>query len=129
MARKIFSVLFLVFAAICLGGAVVAQGRVSFGFAPERGVGIFMLLAGAASVWVGARLWKRWRLPFGIIWILVAISMFGNIGIFRRRAATGFDAELYGRIADLLPIAGVLLLVLGIALIVWEKRRGSALES
>jgi hypothetical protein len=128
MTRKVFSVLFLVLAAICLVGAVVAQGQVLLGRAPERGVGIFMLLAGAASVWAAARLWERWRLPFGIIWIAFAVSTFGNIAVYRSLATTtsGHEAELYDRLAGLFPIAGVLLLVFGIVLIVWDKRRGSA---
>ena len=130
MTRKTFSVLFLVLAAICFVGAVVGQGQVVLGRAPERGVGLFMLLTGGASVWAGARLWKRWMLPFGVIWILFATSTFGNIAVYRALATTtsGHEAELYDRLAILFPIAGVLLLVFGIVLIVWDKRRGSALS-
>ncbi|MGH9382902.1 MAG: hypothetical protein ACRD2N_01210 [Vicinamibacterales bacterium] len=128
IARQIGSVLLLFIGVLIVYTVNLSVVGSVFAGRPDAffwGMSAFMATFGIVVVWCGIRLLNHWRLPLGLILlILSAYTVLSTIG-FRSAATTApsagqanyyiYSAAAFGSIA-------AWLLILGLGLLYWEKR-------
>jgi hypothetical protein len=129
VVRKVGSV------ALLLGGAIVLYaillGNVASLLQPGWPDGTFWVLSlvttggGIGIASVGVVLWNRWRLPSGVILLLLCLFTIPKVVGLRSGAlqAVGAEAQWLTRTAGAFSVIAALLALMGIALLLLERRR------
>jgi hypothetical protein len=127
MTKKIISVVLLSLGSLSIIGYLLHAVEIAFlGEYPNFSNLIWRNLAGLCLLWGGAKLWQRWRLPLGIVSIVVSLPLqLGKLAFWSYRKgylAFSNQSDIKPELLSVVTV-GVIGFVIGIVLIYWQTHR------